>query len=1211
MKKITLLFFSFLLFAVGGVKAQNLSKGKSVIPIGDLVGSVTLDGLKALTDGVNSNYYNFSIYNKDTEETQTQSWYVDLESQQAIGHISIYWEGACATTYKIYGGNNTDDIQNDAWGTLLVNETDCQGGAGASQKKEYSIEANSGYRYIKFKAEELFNKEWGCKMGELVVTGTQNGKLVSVKTNQLFFGDNIEIIPQLTDEFGETFKGTANYTCDAEGFSAADNVLTFKNTPEGTYTINIKADDINLEQKVCIVRSVPEEPTITENEVKTVFCDKYSSKEPTISDPNWNDKYTDYQKIEIASSNYAYLVHNAGTYGLNGGGYADAKYLLFDIFVTEATTGSIKIEGTNYNKAISFESGKWNNIILDLSSSDISNASWIQFYLDRPCDIMLDNVLYTKREMKDDGEDPVILRSLISGKSVASATLRLQAYDNCGEVTFKVDVRKDGEVVQTIDNIKAKSEEFVRLIIQDLDINTRYTATVTATDLGGRMATTIVKGIGENEDFFVTERLPLAIGQKPTATKYYYLHGEKDLRGGLGTNNTGWGEAVDEIETDEESHKAIKYTFTKEKNVYGLCLTNNDENEFAADDKSVTRIAIYPVEFEDIEVAPRYYGEADQFEPRKLTPNTWNYISVAPHHYTHTNAFIGVVFRAAAGSRVFIDNFCRYTSSDVTAPEITDFKIIDRRAESVKLSFHLSDVTGEGDDGTSPIKYEIYAKKDDGSIKIIGSGSTTNPGDVTYYARGLKGNTDYTLYVMAKDKAENRANNLNNGSQVSNFKYENKISLEEVAGNGGVEVFAEDKGGKVVIKPGRWDIDVFNAIAAKYPYGCFDLRNVIFPDKYSDKPEDEGKDYAMNFDANDTEHGLRLFNHNAYIIVDRFNSVNANYAVPTKDDKLQGMNFNWYDGDFTISDGPNRALKDYYQKIVDDYKAANNGESYPGLTRFGYIKCDPYIGETVQFEEQGAAMTRQMFTDKAVSGGTEDSGEYADGQKANKYSTIICPFPLSTENIKRCEFYQLTTPNYNHETNAITLNFTKIEGITKANTPYLIKVTGGIGGSILFADAPENTKKQLSFEGIEYDNTLGKNLIATEETTSSSNDLTVTLYGTYTSQNLTNVEGSRKFYGLKQGNGEKLTLGTAKKIDFPAFRAMVAISGPALAASKSFNICFDGEVTGITEISNEAISAVIDNVYSIDGKKMGNIRNGLINLPAGIYIVNGKKVVIK
>ncbi len=1191
MKKITLLIVSLLLLTGGAMAQTNLA----------LTGTATAtsanDNAGLAID--NNEGTRWEAPAGDFAESEDVSWSLDLGSVQTFNTIQIKWEGAYSKSFVISVSENGQDY------TDVVTKTDENIGGNLLQNYSFD-EVNA--RYIKFQNVARAT-QWGVSFWEFRVFKMDAAALTSIELTAdatvARIGMPITLTATGKDQLGNPFKvDNLQYTISPVDMGKIEgNVYISEKKGEAIVTAAV-GDIISNEVKIVSLMGVkyqittdmvtPEANTLAGDDMKNAFDEDQETQWILQGNKDNASPYSVGFVVDLRKT------LNISAISMRFEGACPADYEIF-----------VSTDGTSYTSIHQVTGHGGMQTFTDFFiPEDVTNMRYVKFVSAKaatPYGIKVkDFSVYA-----DDGQDPVILRSLISGKGVASATLRLQAYDNSGEVTFRVEVKKDGSVVQTIDNIKAKSEEFVRLVMHDLDINTKYTATVTATDIFGRTATETVKGIGENEDFFVTERLPLAIGQKPTATKYYYLHGEKDLRGGLGTNNTGWGEAVDEIETDEESHKAIKYTFTKEKNVYGLCLTNNDENEFAADDKSVTRIAIYPVEFEDIEVAPRYYGEADQFEPRKLTPNTWNYISVAPHHYTHTNAFIGVVFRAAAGSRVFIDNFCRYTSSDVTAPEITDFKIIDRRAESVKLSFHLSDVTGEGDDGTSPIKYEIYAKKDDGSIKIIGSGSTTNPGDVTYYARGLKGNTDYTLYVMAKDKAENRANNLNNGSQVSNFKYENKISLEEVAGNGGVEVFAEDKGGKVVIKPGRWDIDVFNAIAAKYPYGCFDLRNVIFPDKYSDKPEDEGKDYAMNFDANDTEHGLRLFNHNAYIIVDRFNSVNANYAVPTKDDKLQGMNFNWYDGDFTISDGPNRALKDYYQKIVDDYKAANNGESYPGLTRFGYIKCDPYIGETVQFEEQGAAMTRQMFTDKAVSGGTGDSGEYADGQKANKYSTIICPFPLSTENIKRCEFYQLTTPNYNNETNAITLNFTKIEGITKANTPYLIKVTGGIGGSILFADAPENTKKQLSFEGIEYDNTLGKNLIATEETTSSSNDLTVTLYGTYTSQNLTNVEGSRKFYGLKQGNGEKLTLGTAKKIDFPAFRAMVAISGPALAASKSFNICFDGEVTGITEISNEAISAVIDNVYSIDGKKMGNIRNGLINLPAGIYIVNGKKVVIK
>lgn len=236
------------------------------------------------------------------------------------------------------------------------------------------------------------------------------------------------------------------------------------------------------------------------------------------------------------------------------------------------------------------------------------------------------------------------------------------------------------------------------------------------------------------------------------------------------------------------------------------------------------------------------------------------------------------------------------------------------------------------------------------------------------------------MCIRVRDFSENERK-----SEVKTFttkSYTDNISIESSKPDA-------DNGGIVVLN-GKWDVKEFNKIAAEYPYGCFDVRNVVFDD-------------GLRHDRGSS--GIQLFNHNAYFITDIGNNFDGNYAIPDEEGKLIGMNFQWYDGDFKPDGGP----VDYvnYQKIIADYKDKHNTDSYPGLSGSGYIKMDPYTGYDLYFKEQGASITRQMFMNTLAVGGT---------QGANKYSTMICPFAMNTDKVENCEFFQLNEPSVSGKT---------------------------------------------------------------------------------------------------------------------------------------------------------------------------------------------------
>lgn len=506
-------------------------------------------------------------------------------------------------------------------------------------------------------------------------------------------------------------------------------------------------------------------------------------------------------------------------------------------------------------------------------------------------------------------------------------------------------------------------------------------------------------------------------------------------------------------------------------------------------------------------------------------------------------------------------------SDDVTAPTVTldDIKDDDVHVNSVKVSFSGADETNK------EVKFGVWVQNiTDGEVEYRGGfASAKNNEKVTYYLKGLKTGKKYQLCIRVRDFSENEGK-----SEVKTFttkSYEENISIES-------SKTKPDNGGIVVLE-GKWNVEEFNKIAAEYPYGCFDVRNVVFDD-------------GLRHDRGET--GIKLFNHNAYFITDIGNNFDGNYAIPDEEGKLIGMNFQWYDGDFKPDGGP----VDYvnYQKIINDYKTEHPNDLYPGLSGSGYIKMDPYTGYNLYFKEQGASITRQMFMKTLAVGGTQ--GE-------NKYSTMICPFAMNTDKVENCEFFQLNEPSVSGEN--VTLNFTQVTGKTEANKPYLIRVKGdgNRGGTAYFVDNAGDTEKKLSFSDIENKEEIyGK--AATD------NNVTATLFGTYVTKTFTpeTAPKTSEVYGLKQDNDKLTLISSTKKSTLPAFRAAVKIE-KLPANAKNIILSFDGETTGISSVNNEEMTSILGNVYSIDGKKVASSRDALVTLPAGIYIVNGKKVVIK
>ena len=84
------------------------------------------------------------------------------------------------------------------------------------------------------------------------------------------------------------------------------------------------------------------------------------------------------------------------------------------------------------------------------------------------------------------------------------------------------------------------------------------------------------------------------------------------------------------------------------------------------------------------------------------------------------------------------------------------------------------------------------------------------------------------------------------------------------------------------------------------------------------------------------------------------------------------------------------------------------------------------------------------------------------------------------------------------------------------------------------------------------------------------------------------------------------------------FRVYYEYSGPTSGAKAGFGVMFgeNNTMTGIDNVTTETLSDGEVDVYSLSGMllKKATVKNGQLNaegLPSGVYIVSGKKVVIK
>lgn len=191
---------------------------------------------------------------------------------------------------------------------------------------------------------------------------------------------------------------------------------------------------------------------------------------------------------------------------------------------------------------------------------------------------------------------------------------------------------------------------------------------------------------------------------------------------------------------------------------------------------------------------------------------------------------------------------------------------------------------------------------------------------------------------------------------------------------------------------------------------------------------------------------------------------------------------------------------------------------------------------------------------------------------AKGWNTVCLPFDVAVKNLKAAKAQEFVSSN------GSSLTFNEVaDGVLKANVPYLVFFDNEVSDPFYYGGKVEATNPTL----VEHNG--------------------FTFVGNY--------EASKSMDGLygvaSEGDVQKIMLGTANST-LPATCAYFTTKN---LNANGLRICFDGgEVTGINQV-NGAQAQSAGAVYNLQGIKVSN--RGTNNLPAGLYIMQGKKVIVK
>ncbi len=237
-----------------------------------------------------------------------------------------------------------------------------------------------------------------------------------------------------------------------------------------------------------------------------------------------------------------------------------------------------------------------------------------------------------------------------------------------------------------------------------------------------------------------------------------------------------------------------------------------------------------------------------------------------------------------------------------------------------------------------------------------------------------------------------------------------------------------------------------------------------------------------------------------------------------------------------------------------------------GLAGFIYLTDNVKFDATKDYSYPGKAYTAFQLTNRSF--------------VKNKWNTICLPVDLAAADITYIfgEGTELAAIHQNADvTDDGVFKFTTKTTISKG-TPFLIKPTNNVSDPIILATLTETTATKKGDKARGY-----------------------YFRGTYSPVDFTADDKTKWFMN---GSGELSTASVDGKIG--GFRAYFEL--PSSASARPMAIFDDGETTDISELLAPQEQIANSVIYNLNGQRLSPSTAGLHK---GLYIVNGKKVIIK
>jgi hypothetical protein len=221
---------------------------------------------------------------------------------------------------------------------------------------------------------------------------------------------------------------------------------------------------------------------------------------------------------------------------------------------------------------------------------------------------------------------------------------------------------------------------------------------------------------------------------------------------------------------------------------------------------------------------------------------------------------------------------------------------------------------------------------------------------------------------------------------------------------------------------------------------------------------------------------------------------------------------------------------------------------------------------------------------------TASAVKYTRNYNEGQSITAVFPFELTSDELS--SYYGTSTVYKLSSVSNTAANFTSASS-TSANEPFMVK-TPTISGEQTLNLTNKTVEATTNGATLTAD---GGSMVGVYEQTAWSADNVTSLAAENKTIYMFNAQSSTGQYGKLSSRGG----------DIRPFRSYLQVTGTASPAK--LNVIFDDVADGIEGIVSSEGSTVSD-VYTLAGIKVGT--SAYINkLPKGVYIVNGKKVIVK